>query len=113
MIFALVSTLVFAIVRKKSSILYSIGLGTIITLATYLYQVKPSLIDAYVIEHGFPHSWLSESWGGTWGSGGPHHFSVFWGGLLLDIIFWSIIAFIIIVMIKASIKLRRRHSNQI
>jgi len=104
MIFALVAILVYAIVRKKLPILYSVGLGTIITLATYLYQVKPSLIDVYVIEHGFPLSWLSENW---LYSGGPHYFSVSWIGMLLVIIFWSIIAFIIIVMIKVSIKSRR------
>lgn len=98
-------TLVYAIVRKKLIILYSVGLGTIISLATYLYQVKPHLIDASVVNYGFPLKWLSES---LWGWGGPtHHFTILWGGLYLDIIFWSIIAFIIIVMIKVSVKSRR------
>jgi len=107
MIFALVSTLVYAVVRKKLSILYSIGLGTIITLATYFYQVKPHITDISLVNHGFPHSWLDETW---LYSGGPHRFSVFWGGLLLDILFWSIIAFIIIVMIKVSTKSRRSYA---
>lgn len=98
-------TLVYAIVRKKLIILYSAGLGTIMTLVTYLYQVKPHVMDAIIVNHGFPLKWLSE-W--LWGWGGPtHHFTILWGSLLLDIIFWSIIAFIIIVMIKVSIKSRQ------
>ena len=104
MIFAIAATLVYAVVRKKLSILYSVGLGTIITIATYLYQVKPSLIDGYVINHGFPFRWLFEIW---WYSGGPHYFSVSWAGLLLDTIFWSIIGFI---AISAYNKVRQRMS---
>jgi len=104
MIFALVAVLVYAIVKKKLIVLYSISLGAIITLATYLYQVKPSIVDGSIIYHGFPAYWLSESYG--WG-GPPYRLYIQWGGLLLDIVFWSIIAFIIIVMIKVSIKSRR------
>ena len=104
---AFVVILVYSIVRKKLITLYSVGLGTIITLATYFYQVKPSIIDGNIINYGFPISWLHESWGGIWGSGGPHYFSVSWIGMLLVIIFWSIIAFIAIVIITALIKSRR------
>jgi len=109
MIFALVAVLVYAIVRKKLFIVYSVGLGTIITIATYLYRVKPFLMDVSIIYHGFPACWLLESYG--WG-GPPYRLYIQWGGLLLDIVFWSIIAFIIIVIIKVSIKSLRRHSNQ-
>ncbi|MFQ6129589.1 MAG: hypothetical protein ACE5OT_02120, partial [Candidatus Hadarchaeaceae archaeon] len=101
---AFVVILVYSIVRKKLITLYSLGLGTIMTLATYLYQVKPSIVDGSIIYHGFPTYWLAEAYG--WG-GPPYRSSIHWGGLFLDIVFWSIIAFIIIVMIKALVKSRR------
>ena len=102
--FAFAATVAYAIVRKKLTILYSVGLGTIITLATYLYRVRPFVMDASIIYHGFPACWLRESYG--WG-GPPYRLYIQWGGLLLDIIFWSIIVFIIIVMIKVLVKSRR------
>lgn len=101
-IFAFAVILVYAIVRKKLIILYSVGLGTVITLATYLYQVKPFVMDGSIIYHGFPAYWLRESYG--WG-GPPYRFYIQWGGLLLDIVFWSIIAFIVITVV--SVKSRR------
>ena len=101
---ASVVILVYSIVRKKLITLYSVGLGTIITIATYLYRVKPFIVDVSIIYHGFPAYWLRESYG--WG-GPPYRLYIQWGGLLLDIVFWSIIAFIIIVMIKVLVKSRR------
>lgn len=76
----------------------------IITLATYFYQVSGFAVEKEYTNHGFPFAWLEEGWGGFI----PTPYSLYlWSGLLFDVIFWSIIAFVIIVMIKVSIKSRR------
>ncbi|MFQ6115308.1 MAG: hypothetical protein ACE5NG_14715 [bacterium] len=99
-IFGFAAILVYVVMRKKLIILYFVGSGTIMTLATCLYQTRPSLFDANIINYGFPLSWLYESWGGIWGSGGPHYFSITWAGLFLDILFWSTIGFMAVFIIS-------------
>ena len=108
-IFAFAVILVYAIVRKKLIILYSVGLGTIITLATYLYQVKPFIMDVSIIYHGFPAYWLQEAYG--WG-GPPYRSYIQWGELLLDIVFWSIIGFIGIAVYSRAKKLKNKSKRQ-
>lgn len=88
------------LLKNKLIILCSVCLGTIITLATYFYQVR----SFGTINYGFPRAWLWENWSNF---PAAHIFGILWSGLILDIIFWSIIAFLVIVMIKVLVKSRR------
>lgn len=92
-IFAFVAILVYAIMRKKLIILYFVGLGVIITLATYFYQVR----SFGTINYGFPFAWLWENWSNL---PGVHYFVILWSTLLLDILFWSIIGFMAIFVFR-------------
>jgi hypothetical protein len=98
----------YAIRRRKLVILRSIGLGIIITFATYLYQ-KLSSILGLVYDHGFPFAWLQRGQGDFTGE----YFSrILWSGLLLDIVFWSIIGFIGIALYgRAKTKMRKNIQN--
>ena len=69
-------------------ILYSIILGVIITIASSLFTSTGGMIG--VQGSGFPFIWMTQAiYPGA-------SIQIYWTGLILDIIFWTVIALIII-----------------
>jgi hypothetical protein len=93
---------------RKKLIILSVGLGMIITLATYFYQVNGFAVENVYTNHGFPFAWLEEGWRGF---ASAYYLDILWGGLLFDVISWSIIAFVVNVITKIMVSSSQKRSK--
>jgi hypothetical protein len=83
----------------KELLIYSLFVGFILTLVSFVSTVDISF-EGYAglgTYRGFPFTWLHTN---VFGTGSPMTYTktseIWWGGLVLDFIFWSVVSFVIL-----------------